>query len=147
MGSTACPITPKAEFDRQLKLLQSVTTIAVVGMSPDTNRPSYEVGMYLRQAGYTIVPVHPKATAIEDLTVYPTLEAAFKAVPTIDLVDLFVAGERTPAIVEQACRLGLKNVWFQPGAEHEPTEEWARDKGMIVVTGACTMAVLARARS
>lgn len=146
MSSTACPMTPKNEFEMQLKLIRSVKTVAVVGMSPDTTRPSYDVGFYLKEKGYDIVPIHPKATLIGDLKVYPNLKEAVKVCGRIDLVDLFVAGERTRPIVEEALSLGIKKVWFQPGAEHLETEKFAREKGMEVVSGACTMAVLKRAQ-
>ena len=144
MGTTACPMTPKEEFDRHLALLRSVKTIAVVGMSPDARRPSNEVGLYLREKGYTIIPIHPTAEKIGELKVYPSLKSAAEACGTIDLVDLFVAGERTRPVIEEALALHIKNIWFQPGAESPETEAWAKSQGLEVISGACTMAVLER---
>lgn len=146
MSSEACPMTPKAEFERQLQLLRQVRRVAIVGMSPNTERPSYEVGMYLRENGYEIVPVHPAAKSIADLTVSPSLTHAAQT-GTIDLVDLFVAGERTLPIVQEAHALGIRKIWFQPGAENEEAEALARRLGCEVVSHACTMAVLKRAQS
>jgi hypothetical protein len=120
-------------------LLGTPRVIAVVGMSPDRSRPSNEVGLYLRDHGHTIVPVHPKASEIEGLATYPDLRAIPPSVK-IDLVDLFVGGERTAAVVEQAAAIGARAVWFQPGAEHPATEQRARDLGLDVYSGKCTMA-------
>ena len=145
MGNEQCPLTPRAEFERQVAILREVKTIEVVGMSPNRDRPSYEVGVFLRDHGYRVVPVHPAATEIAGLPVAKTLTEAFRMAGGIDLVDLFVAGERIPPIIEEAHALGIRRVWFQPGADHAPSEERAKALGMEVVARACTMAVLARA--
>ncbi len=145
MGNEQCPLTPPAEFDRQVGILRAVKTIAVVGMSPNRDRPSHEVGVFLRDHGYRVVPVHPAAGEIAGLKAAKTLTEAHRMAGGIDLVDLFVAGERIPPIIEEAHALGIRRVWFQPGAEHPPSEEKARSLGMEVVARACTMAVLARA--
>ncbi len=137
-------MTPKAEFERQLQMLRQVKRIAVIGMSPNTDRPSHEVGVYLHEHGYDVIPVHPAAKTIAGLTVQPTLTAA-AATGTIDLVDLFVSGERTLPIVREAHQLGIRRIWFQPGAENAEAEKTARELGLEVVSHACTMAVLKRA--
>lgn len=146
MGTEACPMTPKGEFDRQLNLLRQVKRIAVVGMSPNPDRPSHEVGLYLREKGYEVVPVHPAAKTIAGLSVAPTLTLAASTGAAIDLVDLFVAGDRTMPLVREAHTLGIKRIWFQPGAENAEAEALARELGLEVVTAACTMAVLERAQ-
>ncbi len=128
----------RADDDRIRGILRSVRTIAVVGMSSKPNRPSLEVGMYLRDHGYEIVPVHPRERAIAGMTVYGDLESIPRD-RRIDLVDLFVSGEKTLPVVEQASRIGAKWVWFQPGAEYEPAERRARELGLEVVSGRCTM--------
>ncbi|NLI79022.1 MAG: CoA-binding protein [Candidatus Riflebacteria bacterium] len=146
MGNEQCPLTPPAEFERQVAILRAVKTIAVVGMSPNRDRPSHEVGVFLHDHGYRVIPVHPAATEIAGLAVAKTLTEAHRmAGGMIDLVDLFVAGERIPPLIEEAHALGITRVWFQPGADHAPSEERAKALGMEVVARACTMAVLARA--
>ncbi len=141
----SCPMTPKKEFERQLAMLRTVKTIAVVGMSPNPDRPSHEVGLFLRDHGYTVIPIHPSAKEIAGLPVHPTLSAACKAPGGIDLADLFISGDKVPPVIEEASRLGIKRVWFQPGAEHPEAEKRARELGLETVSSACTMAVLRRA--
>jgi len=137
--SDACPLPNRAEDDRIRHLLETARTIAVVGMSSKPNRPSLEVGLYLRDHGYAIVPVHPREAVIEGMPVYRDLEAIPRD-RTIDLVDLFVSGEKTLGAVEQASRIGARAVWFQPGAEYEPAERRAAELGLEVISGHCTMA-------
>ena len=143
--SESCPMTSKAEFARQLALLRVARRIAVVGMSANPERPSHEVGMYLQEHGFEVFPVHPTAQIIGALKVYSSLRELVAQTGVPDLVDLFVAGERTQPLVEEAHQLGVRRIWFQPGAENPQAEALARTLGMDVVSHACTMAVLERA--
>jgi uncharacterized protein len=140
----ACPWNPDRGRDARMReILGTARVVAVVGMSPKPDRPSNDVARYLRQHGFTIIPVNPTAREIDGLPCYPDL----RAIPSgagIEIVDLFVAPARTMPIVEQAAAIGAKIVWFQPGAEDAPAEERARELGLEVVSGLCTMAEHAR---
>lgn len=125
--------------ERIKEILGNPSVVAVVGMSPKPERPSNEVAFYLKDRGFTIIPVHPKAEEIGGLKVYPSLEAIPSDVK-VEIVDLFVSGERTMDLVEQAAKIGAKIVWFQPGAEFPPSEERARELGLEVYSGRCTKA-------
>jgi len=135
----ACPIPPRGGDARIEEILGERRTVAVVGMSHKPDRPSYEVGLYLKEQGFKVLPVHPKAKEIAGLPVYPTLEALPSDEP-VYLVDLFVAGDRTGEVVEQAAAIGAKVIWFQPGTENAVSEARARALGLEVVSGRCTMA-------
>jgi hypothetical protein len=137
--SAACPMPDHHADGRVRELLGTPRVIAVVGMSSRAQRPSNEVGLYLRRHGHTVIPVHPRETDIAGMRVYPDLAA----IPTdagVEIVDLFVAGPRTAPVVEQAATIGASVVWFQPGAEDPPTEDRARELGLEVFSGTCTMA-------
>jgi len=138
-SDAACPMPPREDDQRVAAILRRSHTIAVVGMSSKPNRPSKEVGLYLRDQGYTILPVHPREKEIAGLPVYRDL----KSIPrdhSVDVVDLFVSGEKTVAAVEEAARIGARTVWFQPGAEYELAEKRAVELGLEVVSGRCAMA-------
>ena len=135
----ACPMPDRNRDDRLRELLGTPCTIAVVGMSSNTERPSNEVGVYLGKQGFTIIPVHPKETEIEGMKVYPDLES-IPADAKVTIVDLFVAGPRTMPLVEQAAKIGAPVIWFQPGAENAESEARARELGMEVISGRCTKA-------
>ena len=40
-------------------ILEGTKTIAVVGLSPNPDRPSHDIAKYLQAQGYRIVPVNP----------------------------------------------------------------------------------------
>jgi len=120
-------------------LLGQRRVIAVVGMSPKVERPSHEVGVYLAEHGFEVIPVHPKAAEVAGFKAYPSLTAIPDDVH-IDVVDLFVSGDRLLGVVDQAAQINADVVWFQPGAEHAAAEASARDQGMTVISGICTKA-------
>ena len=70
-------------------------TIAMVGASPNWNRPSYFVMRYLQRKGFRVIPVNPRALdePILGETVYPDLESI--PVP-VDVVDVFRRPEEVP---------------------------------------------------
>ena len=100
------------------EMLRTARTIAVVGMSDKTWRASHNIGRYLAQNGYRVLPVNPALTQILDLPCYPDLDAAQTAAIAasgkgIDLVDVFRASEFVPAIVDDVLRLGIPYLWLQ----------------------------------
>ena len=116
------------------QLLGEIHTIAIVGLSPNTARPSFRVAQTLQGFGYRIVPVHPQIESILGEQAYPALES----IPfPVDLVDVFRAPEYVPAIVESCINLGIKNLWLQDGVIHEHAANYARQSGINVVMDRC----------
>lgn len=115
-------------------LLKRIKTIAVVGLSPNPERPSYGVSRAMQGFGYTIIPVHPAAREILGARVYPRLSE----VPApIDLVDVFRRPEHLDKVVEECLGLKLKNLWIQDDIINIPAAERARSGGMTVVMNRC----------
>jgi hypothetical protein len=86
------------------KLLRRVRTIAVVGLSPRTNRPSHGVAAQMQRFGYRIIPVRPAVESVLGEKAY----ASLREVPDpFDLVDVFRAPEYVDRIVERARQAGL----------------------------------------
>ncbi len=121
------------------ELLGAPRVLAVVGMSPKPERPSNYVSRYLREHGFTTIPVNPRVSQVDGLKAYPDLDALPEQAK-IDIAVLFVAPKRTLPVVEQAARRGIKTIWFQPGAEHGPSEQRARELGLEVFSGMCMKA-------
>ncbi len=129
--------TPANEQETIQKILQDSCTVAVVGLSSNPERPSYEVAHYLQQRGYRIIPVNPNETEVLGEQAYPDL----LSVPEpIDVVDIFRRSEAVPSIVEQAIKIGAKAVWMQKGVRHEEAAAQARHAGLLVVMDRCMMA-------
>ena len=117
-------------------ILQKSQTIAVVGMSNKRERASYQVAMYLKSAGYDIVPVNPAYPEIEGMKSYPDVES----VPgNVDVVDIFRRPEFVEPIVESAIRKGARVVWMQEGVVNPKAAERAKAAGLRVVMDRCMM--------
>ncbi len=116
------------------KVLTQYRTVAIVGASPDPERPSYKVADFLMIQGYHVVPVTPKANRILGQTAYPDL----RSIPVpVEVVDVFRRSEEVPAIVEQAIAIGAKAVWMQLGIVNEEAAARARKAGLTVVMDRC----------
>jgi uncharacterized protein len=118
-------------------ILRRSRTIAVVGLSPKEDRASHRVAAYLKEQGYTIIPVNPIAETILGEKSYPDLEAI--PVGTVDTVDIFRRAEDAPPIVQQAIKLGAGAVWMQEGIASEDAALLAREAGLDVVMDRCML--------
>lgn len=135
-NSDASPSRPVATGDSVGDLLRNSRTIAVVGLSSRTHRPSYGVAQYLQSAGYRIIPVNPEETEVLGEKSYARLED----IPVhVDIVDIFRRSEFVPEIVESAIRVGASGVWMQEGVIHAEAAERARRAGLLVVMNACML--------
>ncbi len=122
--------------DALRELLQTVRTIAVVGLSPQPARPSHRVAQAMQRYGFRIVPVRPLVDTVLGEKAYASLaDIPFK----VDLVDVFRAAEHIPAIVEQCLALHLPAIWIQEGIVHEPAAHRAQAGGMKVVMDRCLL--------
>ena len=116
------------------RILKDCRTIAVVGLSSNSARPSYHVAAYMQSQGHRIIPVNPNETNVLGEPAYPSLAA----VPgTIDLVNIFRKSEDVLPIVEAAIAHGAKAIWMQEGVSHEQAAVRARESGLLVVMDRC----------
>ncbi len=116
------------------RMLRKIRNIAVVGLSPNADRPSFRVAQGMQELGYRIIPVRPKITAVLGEQAYPDLAS----VPhKIDLVDVFRALEHVPGIVDECIALGVKYLWLQDGVIHEEAAKRAQAAGITVVMDMC----------
>jgi len=118
------------------RILTTAKTIAVVGLSNNPDRPSFEIAGYLKAAGYRIIPVNPTIKEALGEKAYASLRDIRERV---DVVQIFRRPEDVPAVVDDAIAIKAKAVWMQPGAEHEEAAAKARKAGLLAVVGACMM--------
>ena len=127
--------------DTQIKsILRGVKTIAMVGASGNSIRPSYFAMMYLLNKGYKIIPINPGMAGQEILG--QKVYASLKEVPApADMVDIFREAQFAPEIVREALkekdRLGLKVVWMQLDVISPEAEKLAQDAGLTVIMDRC----------
>ncbi len=120
--------------DEIRRMLKEIRTIAVLGLSSNESRPSFQVAKGLQSKGYRIIPVRPMVAEVLGEKAYPDLES----LPELpDIVDVFRASEHVPAIVESCIRLGIKRIWLQEGIVHEEAAMRAVEAGITVVMDRC----------
>jgi predicted CoA-binding protein len=116
------------------QLLTNASTIAMVGASSNPDRPSNGIMRKLLSAGYRVVPVNPNETSVLGERAY----ASLADVPErIDIVDVFRRAEFTPAIADQAVKIGAKALWLQSGVVNEEAAAKAVAGGLMAVMDAC----------
>lgn len=119
-------------------ILKSVKTIAVVGISPKDNRPSYFVFKYLQERGYRMIPVNPGQAGKEILG--QKVYAKLADIPEpVDMVDIFRASENVLPIVEEALMLSPKPqvIWMQLTVRNDEAAARAEAAGLKVVMNRC----------
>ncbi len=119
------------------RILGRCRNIAVVGISAEWHRPSYFVGKYLIEHGYTMIPVNPKYPEVLGRRCFPTVTAAAASGAKIDLVDCFRRGEDIGPIADEAIAAGAKCLWMQLGVVNVAAAEKARAAGLDVVMDRC----------
>jgi predicted CoA-binding protein len=123
--------------DEELKdVLRTCKTVAVVGISPKEDRPSYIVASYLKSKGFRIILVRPDGEEILEEKVYHRLSEIPKEIE-VDVVDIFRRSEDVPPLVEEAIQRGVKVVWMQEGVIHKEAGEKAEKAGSKVVMDRC----------
>ncbi len=126
---------PSVEEVREI--LQKIKAIASVGLSSNPEKESYQIVSYLKDQGYTIIPVNPTASEIMGQKVYPTI----MDIPEIpDVVQIFRRPEDAPPVVDEALQKGVKIIWFQEGTTNPDAAQKARDAGAQVIENLCMRA-------
>ncbi|MBW2043168.1 MAG: CoA-binding protein [Deltaproteobacteria bacterium] len=115
-------------------LLEQVSTIAVLGVSPKPDRDSHRVAKYLKEKGYRIIPVRPKQKEILGEPVYDSLDAVPEPV---DIVNAFRRAEQIPVHAEEALRIKPKAFWMQLGIENKEAADLLTRNGIHVVMNRC----------
>jgi predicted CoA-binding protein len=110
--------------------------IAMVGASANSSRPSYFAMKYLKQKGFTVIPVNPGQAGQEILgeKVYASLADIQEKV---DIVDIFRSSDAALGVTREAIALGAKVVWMQLGVRNDEAAKLAEEAGMKVVMNRC----------
>ena len=116
------------------RILREYRTVAVVGISPDSERPSHSVASYLSEHGYNVIPVNPRVKQVLSKVSYPDLSSIPEPV---EVVDIFRRSEDVMPVVDEAIKIGAKVVWMQEGVVNEEAAAKARDAGLLVVMDKC----------
>jgi len=125
------------------EVLRNYRVIAVVGASKNPDKDAYTVPEFMKERGYTIVPVNPSADAIHGEKAYPSLDAMPKELADrVEVVDVFRPSEELPEVakkvVEMKARTGRPFVfWAQLNLENEEAKKILADAGIDYVMDKC----------
>jgi uncharacterized protein len=119
-------------------ILNTVKTIAVVGVSANTSRPSYFVFKYLMERGYRMIPVNPGLAGSELLG--QRAYASLLDIPEpVDMVDIFRPSPYALDIVKQTLTMRPRPgvIWMQLGIRNDEAAALAEANGLKVVMNRC----------
>ncbi|MBA3593901.1 MAG: CoA-binding protein [Pseudomonadota bacterium] len=117
-------------------ILNHCHTIAIVGLSDQPHRPSFDVARYMQAQGYRIIPINPNVAQVLGEKAYASLTDAAKH-EVIDLVSCFRNSADIPPVVDEAIAIGAKAIWMQLDISHPEAATKAQAAGLLVVQDHC----------
>ena len=135
--------TPAYSHDHIRSILESVRTIAAVGVSLNEVRPSFYVARYLKLKGYKVIPVNPAFAGKQAFgeTVIGSLAEIPASENPIDMVDIFRRSSEAGKVVDEAIEVllgrGLRVIWMQIGVIDHDAARRAEAKGLTVIMNHC----------
>ena len=124
----------KEELKQICELLHSAKTIAVVGLSDNTDRTSFQISEVMASRGYKVVGVNPMIKKAGGFDVYANL----KDVPfEIDIVNVFRRSETIPEIIADVLSVNPKALWLQQGVRNDEAVKPVIEKGIQTIQDKC----------
>lgn len=127
LGSTA---------ERVSWVLSHCRHIAVVGLSPQPDRASFDVAQYMQSRGYRIIPINPNASEVLGHKAYPSLTEAARH-ERIDLVNCFRKSEEIAPVAQQAISIGARALWLQLGIRDDESIRRVTQAGLVAIQDRC----------
>ena len=119
-------------------ILNTVKSIAMVGISPKDNRPSYFAFKYLLERGYRMIPVNP-GQAGKDILGQKVYAKLTDIAEPVDMVDIFRASQFAPGVVDEALQMKPRPqvIWMQLTVRNDEAAAKAEAAGIKVVMDRC----------
>ena len=127
-------LVSKTNNEQTKPLLKKSKTIAIVGISRDKAATSNICGEYLKNQGYKIIPINPKAETILGIPAIKSLENINEKV---DIVDVFRPSIEAEEITKKAIKIGAKAVWLQEGIINNNAKKLAQNNNILFVSNRC----------
>ena len=123
------------------KILNQPKTIAIVGLSDDPTRPSFQIAKYLIDNNFTIIPVNPGISKVFGQKSYSDVSSIPPNI-NIDIVDVFRRSDQVVFIVEDVIKSGRKPlIWLQEGIENSDAQKLADKNHLKIISNLCIMKV------
>lgn len=124
--------------DKVKEILIKAKTIAVVGLSANPDRTSYQISKAMQDAGYKIIPVNPTVDEVLGEKAYDSLSEIDEP---IDIINIFRRPEFLPCIAEDAAKTNCRVFWAQQGIVNEEAYEYLKEKEFTVIMDLCIKVV------
>jgi predicted CoA-binding protein len=119
--------------------LTKIKTIAIIGLSDNPDRPSFQVAQYLLNQGYKIIPINPNIAEVFGQKSYQNL-ASIPPEIKIDIIDVFRKSEEVESIVQEIINSGRQSIiWLQEGIDNLKAVNLAKSHGLEITSGLCLM--------
>ncbi len=119
--------------------LNSVKTIAIIGLSDKSDRPSFQVAQYLINQGYKIIPINPNISEVFGEKSYPNISSVPPEI-RIDIIDVFRKSEEIVTVVLEIINSGHRSlIWLQEGINNQEAVNLAKSHGFEITSGICLM--------
>ncbi|MBC1553492.1 CoA-binding protein [Listeria booriae] len=118
------------------QILNKAKRIAVVGLSDNPERTSYQISERMQQEGYTIIPVNPK---VDEVLGEKAVASLADIEGHVDIVDIFRRSEFLPALAEEFDAIDADVFWAQSGISDETAYDFLKERGHTVIMDRCIM--------
>jgi uncharacterized protein len=116
------------------RILENAKTIAVVGLSDNPERTSYQVSKAMQDAGYRIIPVNPTVDEVLGEKAYKSLTDVKEP---FDIINVFRRSEFLPDLAKEAVQTDAKIFWAQQGIQNEEAYEYLKEHDFTVIMDLC----------
>ncbi|WP_187378620.1 CoA-binding protein [Oceanobacillus jeddahense] len=116
------------------EILENAKTIAVVGLSANPDRTSYQIAKRMQEEGYKIIPVNPTVDEVLGEKAYNTLAEVKEH---IDIINVFRRPEHLPDVAKDAVQTDCKMFWAQQGIVNEEAYNYLKEHDFEVVMDLC----------
>jgi len=118
-------------------ILSKYKTIAMIGVSKDSTKPSTIVMKYMQKYGYKVIPVNPRAKG-EKILNEEVFEKITDIKEPVDIVDIFRPSKEVFPIAEDTVKIGAKVLWLQLGIKDEDAKELVEKNNIEYIENKCT---------
>lgn len=124
--------------ERLKQILTEAKTIAVVGLSANPERTSYQIAQRMQQEGYRIIPVNP---TIDEVLGEKAYAALTEVEEPIDIINVFRRPEHLMEVAKDAVQTDCKMFWAQQGIVNEEAYHFLKEQDFEVVMDLCIKVV------
>jgi|TARA_B110001452_G_scaffold232761_1_gene210229 predicted CoA-binding protein len=119
------------------KILSKYKTIAMVGVSKDSNKTSTIVMKYMQKYGFKVIPINPNAKG-EKILGEEVFEKLEDVKTPVDIVDVFRPSVEVIKIAEETVKIRAKVLWLQLGIRSNEAKNIVEAKNIEYVENRCT---------